>query len=421
MAKQQIHKRLSDEQVVLILEKYLSKEIELDYALNYLGVKRAMFFRILKNYREEPDNFTISTLRNQSEKRKIGKEKEKAIIKELKKEKALIGNKDIPIKFYNYSSVRDDIREKYNFRISLPTIINRAKNNDFYIEKPDRKIHDREVITNFAGEMVQHDTSHHLWSPRMEIKLYLITSLDDYSRFILFAELFERELSWHHIRAAESVILNHGCPLKYYSDQHSIFRFVKDRDKFTPWHTHAKFTDDVDTQWKQVLNDCQIKTIYALSPQAKGKIERPFQWLQDRMVRICAKNNITSIEKIRKVLKKLVHKYNYQWVHSTTGEIPAIKLRKAIRDRKTMFRPFKIKKPFKSSKDIFCLRDERTVDSYHKISINTLELKVPIVPIRNKVNLRIVPNYKTSIAEIRMWFKDQLVSVQKVRHSDIKL
>jgi len=421
MEKQQIHKRLSEEQVILILEKYLSKEIDLDYALENLNIKRSRFFDYLKSYQEDFDNFTINTPRNQSDKRKISKEAERAIIKELKKEKMLIENKDMPIKFYNYSSVRDDIQDKYNLKVSVPTIINRAKDNDFHIEKPNKKVHDREVITNFAGELVQHDSSHHLWSPFMDKKLYLITSIDDYSRFLLFADLFEQELSWYHILAIESVILNHGCPLKYYPDQHSIFKYVKDRDKLRPCHTYTKFTGDVITQWEQVLNECGVSLTCALSPQAKGKVERPYQWLQDRIVRTCAKENISDTKKIKIILKSLINKYNYQWIHSTTKEIPAIRLERAIKEGKTMFRPFKIKEPFKSSKDIFCLRDERTVNSYHKISINTLELKVPIVPIRNKVDLKIVPDYKTGIAEIRMWFKNRLVSTQKVRHSDIKL
>ena len=50
MSNQQIHKRLSDEQIILILEKYLSKEINLNYALENLSVKRARFFKILTRY-----------------------------------------------------------------------------------------------------------------------------------------------------------------------------------------------------------------------------------------------------------------------------------------------------------------------------------------------------------------------------------
>ena len=51
--------------------------------------------------------------------------------------------------------------------------------------KPKRKAHDREVITNYPGELIQHDSSHHQFAPYAAKKWYLITSIDDYSRLIL--------------------------------------------------------------------------------------------------------------------------------------------------------------------------------------------------------------------------------------------
>ena len=81
--------------------------------------------------------------------------------------------------------------------------------------------------------------------------------------------------------ALEAVLLTYGFPLAYYVDSHSIFRFVQGRDSF--WRNHYKLTDEADPQWKQVLDDCGVKLTYALSPQAKGKIERPYMWIQDRL------------------------------------------------------------------------------------------------------------------------------------------
>jgi len=105
----------------------------------------------------------------------------------------------------------------------------------------------------------------------------LITSLDDFSRFILYAILVAKETSWEHILALEYVLCNYGVPLCYYVDSHSVFRFVQGRDSY--WRNHYRLTDQVNPQWKQVLDDCKIKVSYALSPQAKGKIERPYQWI----------------------------------------------------------------------------------------------------------------------------------------------
>lgn len=419
MTKQQLHKRLSQEQVELILENYLAREISLASVLENLGIKKARFFRILKTYQNQPNSFTLKPERNNSH-RKIDPKLENLINAELQKEQKLIQNKDMPIKSYNYSAVRDDIASKHNLQVSVPTIINRAKDWGYYLPQKPRKIHDREVLTNFVGELIQHDSSHHLWSPFMDKKLYLITSLDDYSRLILFAGLVEQESSWVHILALESLILKYGCPLKYYSDQHSIFRYVKDRDQFRPHQTCTKFTDDIDTQFKQVLKECGTEVIYALSPQAKGKVERPYRWLQDRIVRTAAKDRLTSLKDLRTVLKDLVYRYNHRWVHSTTKEIPIVRFERAVAEGKSLFRPFQIKPPYESSGDIFCLRDERVVNSYRKISLHNLELTVPGVMPRNPVSLRIIPDLKNRTAEIRMWFNGKLVSVQTVRLEDLQ-
>ena len=69
------------------------------------------------------------------------------------------------------------------------------------------------------------------------------------------------------------------------------------------------------------------------------------------------------------ILNNLVQKYNYRIVHSTTGEIPYIRFQRAIREKRTLFREFRIMPPFLSTKDIFCLRVDRMVNSYRKISL----------------------------------------------------
>jgi hypothetical protein len=95
------------------------------------------------------------------------------------------------------------------------------------LRKPERKIHDREVLTNYAGELIQHDSSFHKWSPYAQEKWYLITSLDDYSRFMFYAKLVTKDTSWAHISAMESIFLKYGLPYQFYVDSHSIFRFVQ--------------------------------------------------------------------------------------------------------------------------------------------------------------------------------------------------
>ena len=253
----QPHKKFTDSQIKELLERYVRNEIERKYVQQILGIKDRRFFILIKRYRENPKGFSIQYSRK-AKTRGITPSIEENLIKELSIEKELIGDENVPIKSYNYSYIKDLLVKKYNQTVSLPTIIDRAKKNGFYLKKrPKRTVHDREVLTNYIGEMIQHDSSYHLWSPPAKEKWHLVTSLDDFSRFILYAIFLKKETSWAHILGLETVILSYGVPFSYYVDCHSIFRFVQGRDSF--WRRHHKLTDEASPQWKQVLDDIMSK------------------------------------------------------------------------------------------------------------------------------------------------------------------
>jgi len=148
MAKQ-LHKKLPDEQIKSVFERYLAKEIEINYILEILGIMRSGFFDLLKEYRNDPINFSISYQRKRAT-RKIDKGIEENIIKKLTLERKFIENKDMPIKFYNYSYTRDQLYKKYRQKVSLPTIINRAKKNDVYVPRPE--VRSRDPMAGFRTE-----------------------------------------------------------------------------------------------------------------------------------------------------------------------------------------------------------------------------------------------------------------------------
>lgn len=412
----QIHKKFSDDQVRGLLSRYVQEEIEREYIQEILGIKRRRFFELLKAYKENPENFSVTY--NRSQTRRIDQKVEDNILKELAIEKATIERMDVALKSYNYSFIKQILADKYQQQVSLPTIINRAKENGFYLKKKNkRRLHEREVLTNYPGELIQHDSSYHLWAPEAKEKWYLITSIDDYSRFLLYATLVKKETAWAHIQAIQALILKYGFPYSYYVDSHSIFRFVQGRD--LTWNKAHKITDEATPQWKQVLNDCNVKITYALSPQAKGKIERPYQWLQDRLIRLCVRESVTDIKHGQEILNSEIRRYNYHQVHSTTMEVPYYRLKNALEDNKSLFRPFELNPPYKSPKDIFCLRLNRIADSYRKISVGNLKLKVNKVNPRDSVTLKIYP-LENDLCEIRFWVNNTLTDMQKIKKSDLK-
>jgi len=61
------------------------------------------------------------------------------------------------------------------------------------------------------------------------------------------------------------------------------------------------------------------------------------------------------------------------------------------------------------------------VDSYRKISINNLELKVPGAPLHERIQLRIIPDKESGVSEVRFWYKDKFLDIQKVKNSELNL
>jgi len=61
------------------------------------------------------------------------------------------------------------------------------------------------------------------------------------------------------------------------------------------------------------------------------------------------------------------------------------------------------------------------VDSYRKVSINNLELKVPGAPLHERIQLRIIPDKESGLSEVRFWHRDNFLGSQKVKNTDLNL
>lgn len=397
-----IHKRLSEDQVKAVLRQYCMGECNVSDALNLLGIKRSRFFVLIKQYQKSPEQFTLTYKRKTLS--KLPGKTEREIKRMLDEEKALIQNPHIPLYTYNYSALKDRL-ERDGMSVSLPAIIRRAKEYDCY--KPTKKkgqVHDRVVFTTAIGALIQHDSSRHLFSPYASEKWSLITSLDDYSRLIAIGELLESETTWEHIQATKKLVLSYGIPHSYYVDQLRTFRFIAHQESI--WVEQRIPTDGVNPQWKRVVKLIGSDAIYALSAPAKGKIERPYRWLQDRIVRTCALEKISDIDEAKDVLRLELDRYNNRQIHSTTKEVPIVRFQKAKQEGKTFFRPFTIPKPYTHINDIFCLKETRRTNGYRKITFYGQELQLPKVPTYEEVSLHLVPDTKQQTLGVRIWWKD---------------
>ena len=400
----QLHRRFTDEQVRVLFQSYCKGKMSRVDIQEILDIGKSRFFVLLNEYRQNPETFSIAYQRRTHS--RLSTEIEKKIEMALLREKEIVEDPDLPISGYNYTAIRDRLC-KEGIEVSVTTIIDRAKKMDCHKPRRKRKVHDREVLTASIGALVQHDASLHLWAPEAKEKWTLITSIDDYSRKILFADFVPAETTWTHIQAAQTLITTYGLPLRYYVDSLRVFRFVQGRDSF--WRKHVLETDDVVTQWSKIMQLLNVDVTYALSPQAKGKVERPYRWLQDRMVRTCIYEKISELEDCRSVLRDEIDRYNNHQVHSTTREIPGIRFERALKEGNSLFRKFVLPKPYTSPLDVFCLRTQRMVNGYRRISLFKHEIEVPKVPLRVYVDVHMVPDSAKGVMHIRIWWNKKMV------------
>jgi len=102
----QLHKKFTDDQIKELITRYLQKKIARKYIQEILGIKKTRFFALVKRLKDDPKNFSILYSRRIPA-RKISKDTERNIVKELKIEEGLIKAKEVPIKYYNYSYIKD--------------------------------------------------------------------------------------------------------------------------------------------------------------------------------------------------------------------------------------------------------------------------------------------------------------------------
>lgn len=161
------------------------------------------------------------------------------------------------------------------------------------------------------GELVQIDGSHHDWFEGRAPKCCLLVFIDDATSKILTLRFEESETTLGYLRCIESHLKSYGCPLAYYSDRHSIFKT-----------TRKDCVDGrlADTQLHRALRELKIELICANSSQAKGRVERANQTLQDRLIKEMRLRQISSIEEANAYIPEFLKLYNNRF--SVEPEIP---------------------------------------------------------------------------------------------------
>lgn len=150
------------------------------------------------------------------------------------------------------------------------------------------------------GELIQIDGSHHAWLEDRGPKCALIVFIDDATGRLTGLSFSPAETTRAYLDLLRSHVLAHGIPLAFYSDRHGIFRI------------NAKEIDKGDglTVFGRVLGRLGIEQICATTPQAKGRVERANQTLQDRLVKELRLAGICDMAAAQAFLPGFMARYN---------------------------------------------------------------------------------------------------------------
>ena len=139
----QIHRRFTAEQVKVLLKGYCQGILERTAIEETLGIGKSRFFVLLREYRHNPDGFSLAYER--ATPTRLPASTEEKIEKELMLDKSLIDDSSLPITTYNYSAIRDRLA-RHDIKVALSTIIDRAKGLGCYQPQPRKKVHDRDDV-----------------------------------------------------------------------------------------------------------------------------------------------------------------------------------------------------------------------------------------------------------------------------------
>jgi transposase len=248
--------RMADER--LITQKIGAKRI---------GVTERHFRRLLQRYREGGPEGIVSKQRGKPSHNRIPERKKEKILNKLREDYQGFGP----------TLASEKLLERDGIRISKETV--RQIMIDIGLHQPKTRkkdrIHPLRERRMRRGELVQMDGSYHAWLEDRAEKACLLLFVDDATSEILAAEFVEHESYEAYSALCKRYFRQHGLPEAFYTDRFSVFRV--NQTNIT--------TTEAQTQFERAMAELGIELICASSPQAKGRVERANQTLQDRLVK----------------------------------------------------------------------------------------------------------------------------------------
>ena len=201
----------------------------------------------------------------------------------------------------NHTHLGELLNEREGIDIGRTTLrrilVNAGLNSPRRRRPPKHRVHRQRMPRE--GMLIQVDGSYHPWLGDQVPPFTLLIAVDDATGTVVNALFCEQEEAYTYFLMIQDLVQSVGIPVALYVDRHGVFR-----------HTPGSGLPGTATQFSRAMDELGIQMIFALSPQAKGRVERTAGTSQDRLVTELRLADASSIGEANGVLEQFLPRYN---------------------------------------------------------------------------------------------------------------
>lgn len=313
-----------------IIHQALDEQITQAEAARFIDISDRQIRRMIRRIREEGDEGICHRSRGKASNRRMPKKVKGRVLKLFKQEYA----------DFNLAHATEKLSEVHGIAISDETLrlwLNEAEVP--YKKRRVKKHRQRRKRKACFGELVQIDGSHHDWFEGRGPVCVFMGYIDDATGTV-YGRFYDYEGTMPAMDSMKRYIRQYGIPQGVYLDKHTTYKsWAK------PTVEEQLSGQEPMSHFEKSLAALEVEVIHANSPQAKGRVERLFKTLQDRLVREMRLLGIKRVDEANAFLDVYLPKHNK-------------KFRKEARLKANLHRPALHARDLDR---IFCIREERTV------------------------------------------------------------
>ena len=265
---------------------------------------------------------------------------------------------------YNDSHFTEELGEQHQIQVSRSTVRRLRRQEGLTSPRKRRAPRHRRRRQRYpqAGMLLQVDGSKHDWLEGRGPWLTLHAAIDDATNEVPWALFRAEEDATGYALLLHRISQTHGLPLALYADRHTIFQSPKQ-----PTIAEQLAGLEPRSHLGRLLHELAVQLIGARSPQAKGRVERLFGTLQDRLVKELRRAQAATLAEANAVLRDYLPRFNRRFMKSPTQ--PGSAYRPSLTPAQ--------------ANDRICFTYWRTVAHDHTISLFGYELLLSIPRRRN--------------------------------------